>query len=475
MSSRASWCWLVPLVLCSGCAAFVGYAPQVPRPPLPDELRSRVALIDASVDLGAAATPNGAGGVASPRRASLPEVLGIARERANIVLEAAAQLEAASGRVQSADGALWPGVRLEAGGSHLDGRQVGSFGELREVSFARFEPGASVFYRVNPGAAVARSAGLRHEADAAGFEVREAERTAMLQAGLAHLDLALAYASYRIAERLVADAKRFLGITQARAVAEIGAGAEVARAEAELARARQTAIRARGRWEQASVRLAVLLRWDPAELLVPADTELRPTSLIDPAGGARLYQEAQAARPDLGAAQARSEAASSRVAAAWWELFGPEIDASLGERLIGTEIDDLGNTTLARVFLALSFDLGKLGRARAARGEARAAEIRDQALREQIRGQIEAAVSKVRTAGAAVPEARAGAQAAERSSRAQLARFEAGTGLGLEVIEAQNAQARAGLELAEAIVRHNIAQIELAASIGHLAPELIAP
>jgi len=54
------------------------------------------------------------------------------------------------------------------------------------------------------------------------------------------------------------------------------------------------------------------------------------------------------------------------------------------------------------------------------------------------------------------------------------ARFEAGTGLGIEVIEAQNAEARARLELAEAIVRYNLAQIELAASIGHLTPELLS-
>jgi len=56
-----------------------------------------------------------------------------------------------------------------------------------------------------------------------------------------------------------------------------------------------------------------------------------------------------------------------------------------------------------------------------------------------------------------------------------LARFDAGTGSGLEVIQSQNMKARAKLSFIEQILRFNAAQIELAAAIGHLSPELFVP
>jgi len=74
-----------------------------------------------------------------------------------------------------------------------------------------------------------------------------------------------------------------------------------------------------------------------------------------------------------------------------------------------------------------------------------------------------------------VAPARAKVNAAERSYAIELARFDAGTGSGLEVIQSQNMKARAKLTFVEQILRFNAAQIELAAAIGHLSPELFAP
>jgi len=463
---------LVSAAYLTGCAAFSGYRYEPASRTMPETLRSGAAPVDASVDLPTdQSAPHD--GFTTRRQTSLSEVVSVARQQSNRVLEATARLDVASGRVQEADGALLPGAGVEAGGSYLRGRDINNAGDVLDgLDYGRFEPSASIFYRLNPGAAVTQSQRWRREADAAAYDAQEARRTAGLQAGLGYLDLVLAHASFLIAERLVTDAERFLGITQARTQAEIGSGADVARAEAETARARQTALRARGRWEQASVRLAVLLRWDPNDLLVPADRELQPTPLVDESHGQELRVEAEQARPDLRATHARAEAASRLATARWWELLGPELDAGIRERLIGTELNDLNNTTLAHVFLGFSFDFGEIARLRTAQGEARAARVRQQALREQVHGEVAAAMAEVRTARETIPQAQAGVEAAQRSYRIQLDRFQAGTGLGLEVIEAQNAQARARRELAEAIVRYNLAQVELAATIGHLAPEM---
>ena len=167
---------LVSLLIASlqGCAAFRGYRNEPSREPRPAALEA-VAGPLASVDLSGVGDSGGTGGFSSRKRVLLGEVVGVARERANIVLEAAARMEAASGRVQSADGALLPVVGIEAGAGYLEGREIGSFGELGDdLSFARFEPAVSVRYRVNPGAAIAQSKRWRGEADAAAYDAREA-------------------------------------------------------------------------------------------------------------------------------------------------------------------------------------------------------------------------------------------------------------------------------------------------------------
>jgi outer membrane protein TolC len=438
-------------------------------------LRAESDPVEATLSLDADAPNDTTGRPSRSRTVTLGQVLQTARDRAYAVVEAATKLEAAAGRVQSAEGALLPGIDVRLGGSHLDGRQVGSFGEVMDASFGRFEPSAGVFYRVNPGAAWARAERFRRDADAAAFDVSEAQRIAMLQAGVGYFDLALARASQEIAGQLAADAERFVDITRARARAEIGSGADVARAEAAAAGARQAAIRARGLWETASIRLAVLLRWDTEELLVPAENELRTASIVDVTAGGALRAEAEQARPDILAAQARTEAAARELSAAWWDLLGPEIDVDVRERFIGTELDRLGDTSLVSGLARIAIDFAELGRTRTAEGEAETARVREQSLRAQARGEVETARSRVTTTAAAIPEARNGMDAARRSYAVELARYEAGTGIGLEVIEAQNALARARLDLAEAIARYDVAQIELAAGIGYLEPALVQP
>lgn len=458
----------------TGCAAFSGYRHEPARIRLPAPLRGGAQPADVAVDLS---DTNGGRheGFATSRAVLLADVVAAARKDSYRVLEAAARVEIASGRAQEADGALLPGASIEVGGSYLRGRDIDNAGRvLDDLDYGRYEPSVSIFYRVSPGAAVAQSQRWRREADAAFYEVQDARRTAALQAGLGYLDLVLAYASSQIAERLVRDAKRFVGIAQARAQEEIGAGADFARAETEAASARQTALRARGLWHQASVRLSVLLRWNTSELLVPAERELTPAALVDGNRAGDLSAAAETGRPDLRARNCRVEAISRLARARWWELLGPEIDAEVRGRLFGREINDLANSTLAQVFVGFSFDFGELGRLRAAQGKARAAELRQQALTEQVRGEVSLALADLRIASDTIPQAQAGVKAAERSHRIQLDRFQAGTGLGLEVIEAQSALARARRGLAEAIVRYNVAQVELAAALGHLDPDVVS-
>ncbi len=462
------------LVLCALAGCVRGYDPHVTERPMPSELHAD-AHAEAAVDPVDVTVP-GAAETNDTRAVALAEVVTVAMGEPTSVLEAAARLEAASGQVATSDGRLLPGVSADFRVRYLDGREVGSFGILQaDVNFARYEPTAAFFYRNNPGAAGTGSKAERRFADAAGYDLKEAQRQAMLQAALSYQDIALTRASMAITTQLVQDAQRFYDIANARAVAEVASGADVARAEAALAQAQRTEIQARAFWKAASIRLARLLRWDLTELLTTGDEEIGIEPVVDDASETKLTGEADHARPDVLAAKKRAEGGTIRTKQMWWDLLGPEVDASIGGRLLGTQMAHLGPTLIGYAFIGVSFDFEKGGRVRTAKANAKALQFRAEAISEQADADIETAVVNVQAAREAIPPARAEVDAAERSYAIELARFDAGTGSGFEVIQSQNMKARAKLTFIEQILRFNAAQLELAAAIGHLTPELFAP
>ena len=463
---------ILVLVAVSGCVR--AYDPHLSERQIPSELHADAQAEGEVEPVHVAITR--ASDVTELRAVSIAEVVKVAVDQPTSVLEAAARLEAASGRVQTNDGKLLPGVSVDYRVRYLNGREIGSFGELElDVTFARYEPTAAFFYRNNPGAAGTGSKAERRFADAAGYDLREAQRQAMLQAALSYQDIALTRASMAIATQLVQDAQRFYEIANARAVAEVASGADVARAEAALAQSRRTEIQARAFWKAASIRLAQLLRWDLGELLTTEDTEVGLQPVIDDASESNLTEEANRARPDVRAAQMRAVGGTLRTKQRWWDLLGPEIDASIGGRFLGTQMSSLETTLIGYAFIGVSFDFEKGGRIRTAKANAKALEVRAEATSEQAATDIQVAMVSVQAAREAILPARDEVAAADRSYAIELARFEAGTGSGLEVIQSQNMKARAQLSLIEQVLKFNAAQIELAAAIGHLTPELFVP
>ena len=80
---------------------------------------------------------------------------------------------------------------------------------------------------------------------------------------------------------------------------------------------------------------------------------------------------------------------------------------------------------------------------------------------------------EIAAAADSIPLARSGLEAAETSRRLSLARFQAGTALLLEVLEAQDAVAHARLNLARAINAFNVAQVKLLAASGRIHRDLL--
>lgn len=469
----------------AGCQASMGYRSRVPKAPaLPETLRPKAGAAPApeqAIPLSAGAYAqssfssrtadlDGVSNDAGQQHVSLQSVVARAWEHSPEVLLAEARLEQARGRTQERDGELFPTVSIGAGAGYLYGREVSNFGDTRDVSFARFDPGVALIYRLNPGARTHAARAARRDQDAAAFDVEDSRRRAVQSAMQAYHDLAITRASTDISRMLIDDAESFLRIAEAKAASGLASEADVALAQLELTNAKRTLLGARARWAETSATLAALLRWDPAVLLAPAEDHISSAQQIVIDDADALANEALASRPDLQAARARVQAAAQERAAVRWDALGPDLALEVRERVLATDDRAFGDTTLAQAFIGWSFSFADIGRARQARARLAEQSIALEVASERVRAEVHASKARIDALARSLTQARNGLEAAEQHHRIQLARFEAGTALGIEVITAQNAVARARLELVDTALRYRAEQLDLLAQIGHLTP-----
>lgn len=207
---------------------------------------------------------------------------------------------------------------------------------------------------------------------------------------------------------------------------------------------------------------------------LPANQTIELTTTADyaPAPEITLAQAtvvARAHRDDLAAARSRVEAASAaRQAISNSRLPTLHLDADVGE--LGSSARTAERTyTLAANLRVPIFEGGRT-QARVAEStaqlKAREAELAD--LESGIEYDISAALLDVRAATAGVEVARAGRDlAAEELTQAQ-DRFRAGVASSLELVQAQDAVARATEQYIASVYAHNIAKATLAHAMGEV-------
>ncbi len=404
----------------------------------------------------------------------LHEILDKAQSESFAVLAAQARLAEARARTQQADGALGPVLDVRGGAGFFTGRTQGNFGDVGDATFWRFDPSVGLIYRVNLGGDLLRTKAARREQDASALDVAEAQRQAMLGVAMAHHDLALTQVSVEVATQLVADGERFLEIAQARADAEVASEADVELARAELASARRVRVEAVGEWEAAGAMLATLLRQDPGQPLAVATADLSQRDLVRLDSAAALAEHARDDRPDLQAAEHRIEAARVQERAARLDVFVPDLAVELRERFIGSGASNIGPGTIAQGFVGWTFSLADLGRVRTAKRARETLEIDIGRLAAEAAGEVHAQTARARAMQQAIEQAAEALASTEHHHAIQIARFEVGAALGLEVIVAQNAVARARLDLAATVLRYNVQQLRILAAMGRLEPAVVA-
>ncbi len=417
---------------------------------------------------------NNHGGAEEVLSISLREVLEAALSRNIDLALSRAEEEIAKTRAEIAEGRLFP--RLEAGGGafNTQGRVQGSFGDLDDVNFNTFDPQVGAAYRVNLGAEINEAMASELELEEAVYRRLSVEQRLLFVVTELYQSLVLGRAGIQIAEERLADAERIVSVAEARLQANLAAESDVSRARTELSLKQQEVVDARNLWERASIRLAVVLRKDPEVLLEPAAELLAPEGFLPVEGSWDPVLEARR-RPDVEAARRALDATSKRESAAWWDLFGPDLYAEVRETFVGDQVHDLKDQLGYGAFVLWSFSLDEAANIRRSKVERRAAELRLTQVEDEAVGEVEEGRKDMRAAMEKVSAARDGLESAETSLRLSLARFQAGTAIILEVIEAQDALARVRLNLSREITRFNRAQVKLLAASGKIHRDLLLP
>ena len=285
----------------------------------------------------------------------------------------------------------------------------------------------------------------------------------------------------KIAEDAVARSRELLRTSQSLANRGAGLGADVARAQAQLARDEQDLLIAQNTRAVTSSRLATLLRLDPAVQVQPHHEPIRRVKLADETLSlATLASGALAQRPDLQGLQALNQAAQKDQEAAKWDPWTPELAATADFGLFGGgtggTIGDYSDRADYAIFLRWRFEgmgLGQYRRLQAARSRQRQTEIRLNQLADSIQGELVVEQNRLESLSRQITVAAQEETAALESLRFSQARFQGGTGIQLEVLQAQQAVTKARAHRLAAIIDYNQAQHRLLRILGQ-APSFTA-
>lgn len=411
--------------------------------------------------------------VAAIDLAAVLERAGAAPNAVRLVRERLAEADAVADR---AGAALLPSLTLGgAGGWHRGTIQDTSGVFLEEVERQRVFLGANGEVTLDLRRVFDWSAAGRR-ADAAGADEEAVLQATAIDAAAAYYDLTGAQGRLAIARDALEHAEAVRGVAAAREARQLGLRLDRVRAEARAADTRQDEIAARELKRVASARLATLLRLDATVLLESAERQIRPVTFVsDEVPIEALIAHALAQRPDLRAQDLRAQAADDEATGATWGPLVPRVSAGVGAPGFfgaGAEGDNFGSLRDREDYYVIvgwtfeGFGLGDVARARSAAARARAEATQADAVRDRVALEVIEAREASRSARAAIDAARQGLAAADEARDLARARLEQGTGLALDVFQAQADRTRAAMRLVDAVVRYNQAQLRLLQRLG---------
>jgi outer membrane protein TolC len=401
----------------------------------------------------------------------LPTVARVSVARNLEIKQARQRVEISRGQYESSVGAVFPVVAPSITGSHLHGVGQNANGTLALANFTDFLPAISVNWVLNPGQVVYDIIASKRRLEAADQQEQAVTQETTRVAAVQYYDLVLTQAQVSVQRQAMEEAGELLRIERLRSQEGTGLPADELRAEAALANAQQDLLTAVNAFYDASVRLAVTLHLDATIMLVPQTGAMKQTALVrDDLSITEMLAAATRYRPDLGAIRKLLEAAQADKSATVWGDLGPQFQASytFAGLAAHTTGQDGALHEQQRVAGTAGFALGAstYGQINTASANRNVASLNVESQLDQIRAVVVSAHQASITAAKLIPIAVRQVNFAEEALRLTQANLKSGTGLTIDVLQAQAAADQARYRYATAIVRYNQSEVNLLAALG---------
>jgi outer membrane protein len=403
----------------------------------------------------------------------LPTVVRVAMSRNIDIKEAQQSIEASRGVYESNVGAIFPSLTPNITALGIQGALSTTSG-LALATFTHFLPAAAIEWVINPGQVAYNVIASKRRLEASELQdqavVLETARLAAVQ----YYGLVLNQAQVSVAWRAIIEAEELLRIERLRLKTGTGLPADELRAEAARAGKQQDLLTALNGFYDASIALTVTLHLDPTVVLVPRAGTMKQAMLIrEDLPIDDMLVMAVRYRPDLEAVRTLLAAAEADKGATIWGGLGPQVQANgvLATRPpAGKLVDTEYRQPIYTATGSFNWSLATFGRVKSAAANANTAALNVDRQLDEVQAAVVTAHQASLTAAKLIPKAKQEVAAAEEALRLTQKNLQAGTGLTIDVLQAQDSADQARLRYATAIVRYNESQINLLASLGLIDP-----
>jgi outer membrane protein TolC len=387
------------------------------------------------------------------------------------ILEARQRVEASHGQLEAAAAAILPVVGPGVALTHLQGVDISNLGILSAAHFTTLNPAMLVHWAVNPGQVYFDVVASKKRLLAAGQQERSVIMQTVRTAALQYYDLVLAQTRVAVAREALAEAEELLRLANKRVDAGFGLPVDVIRSRAALAGRQQDLAVALNGFYKTSVNLASTLYLDPTVTLVPRSHALVARSLVrDDLGIEQMLTLAVQWRPDLQSVRDLAGAASADTNAVVWGAGLPTLEAGYQAGRFGSWTPGITYPSKGQEIAAAGvgwvFNPAIFGQAKAASANEQIAELEVKRLIEQVGDQVVIFAQDSATNARLIPIAKQQVTAADEALRITQENFQVGTGLFLDVLQAQDAVNQARLNYANAITSYNQSQVNLLTALG---------
>jgi len=452
------------------------------------KLESAITLVAAEADVAKSPAPEEPESAENEAQTiDMSTALMLTAGRSPQVAFANARIEESRAQMDRAESLWLPSLRAGANYNKHEGRIQDVAGKVIETSRGSFYSGfgANAVGAGSPGVpgllaqfhvsdAVFQPRITQQTMRARDANARAAVNDSLLATSLAYVQLLRASQEHAVANEAMQQAQELERVTREFAAAGQGLTSDHDRARADLAMRNNELQRADEAVQVASARLAQQVRWEYAQLLQPAESNLHPITMVDHnTSAASLVSIGLSNRPEIAESRHLICEAVERLNRERYAPLIPSVLLGLSygglTGGLGSNLQNGGDRLDADA--VAYWELRQLGFGeQAARREAQSRIVqtrtRQIALMDQIAREIVESHAQAQSRWLQIQTAQQAVSAAQDSFNRNWDRIENGQGLPIEVLQSIQALTNAQREYTRAVADYNVAQFTLHRSLG---------